>query len=129
MAPFEYVREANHPYNWGPETPHGHFKPTGLRHPSYSAPVMPFSWMLIESMATLGEEHALDVQAEREWKYRLREDHQIDCGRAQLMKSPKFNHLTDGTEKRSSPRLRLYFILNYDIKYRFGRDAESEAED
>lgn len=45
------------------------------------------------------------------------------------MKSPKFNHLTDGTDKRSSPRLQLDFILNYDIKYRFGRDTESEAED
>ncbi|WP_295433595.1 AAA family ATPase, partial [uncultured Thiodictyon sp.] len=66
MAPFEYVREANHPYNWGPETPHGHFKPTGLRHPPYSAPAVPFAWMLSEAMATLGEEHALDVQAERE---------------------------------------------------------------
>ena len=25
MAPFEYVREANHPYNRGPDTSHGHF--------------------------------------------------------------------------------------------------------
>src|SRR4051812_7626907 len=28
MAPFEYPRTANHPYNRGPETSHGHFKPT-----------------------------------------------------------------------------------------------------
>jgi AAA domain/UvrD-like helicase C-terminal domain len=66
MAPFEYVREANHPYNRGPETSHGHFKPTALRHPRYSAPVVPFAWMLRESMEALGEEYALDVQAERE---------------------------------------------------------------
>jgi len=66
MAPFEYVREANHPYNRGPETSHGHFKATPLRHPPYSAAVVPFAWVLREAMETLGEEHALDVQAERE---------------------------------------------------------------
>ena len=66
MAPFEYVREAGHPYNRGPETTHGHFKRTPLRHPPYSAAVVPFAWMLREAMEGLGEEHALDVQAERE---------------------------------------------------------------
>lgn len=45
------------------------------------------------------------------------------------MKSPKFNRLTDDTDERSSPRLQLEFILNCDIKYRFGPDTESEAED
>src|SRR5208283_3249564 len=50
----------------GHETSHGHFKPTPVRHPAYSAPAVPFAWMLREAMETLGEEHALDVQAERE---------------------------------------------------------------
>lgn len=66
MAAFEYTRIANHPYNRGPETSHGHFKPTPLRHPPYSAHAVPFAWMLRETMEDLGEEHALDVQAERE---------------------------------------------------------------
>lgn len=66
MAPFEYVRMANHPYNRGPETSHGHFKETALRHPPYSAAAVPFAWLLRETMEALGEEHALDVQAERE---------------------------------------------------------------
>lgn len=66
MAPFEYIREANHPYNRGPETSHGHFKSTALRHPPYSAPAVAFAWMLRESMEQISEEHALDVQAERE---------------------------------------------------------------
>ena len=66
MAPFEYVREADHPYNRGPKTTHGHFKRTPLRHPPYSAPAVPFAWMLREGMETLGEEHALDVQPQRE---------------------------------------------------------------
>ena len=66
MAPFEYVREADHPYNRGPDTNHGHFKRTPLRHPPYSAPAVPFAWMLREAIGTLGKEHGLDVQAERE---------------------------------------------------------------
>jgi hypothetical protein len=66
MAPFEYTRIANHPYNRGPECAHGHFAPTPLRHPPYSAAAVPFAWMLVEEMAKLGEEHALDVQAKRE---------------------------------------------------------------
>jgi hypothetical protein len=66
MAPFEVVRMANHPYNRGPETSHGHFKATPLRHPPYSAAVVPFAWLLNEAMETLGAEYGLDVQAERE---------------------------------------------------------------
>ena len=66
MAPFEYVRTANHPYNRGPDCAHGHFAPTPLRHPPYSAAAVPFSWMLVDEMGKLGEEYSLDVQAERE---------------------------------------------------------------
>ena len=66
MAPFEYTRIANHPYNHGPETSHGHFKPTALRHPAYSAPAVPFAWMLSNEMGSLAEQHSIDVQSERE---------------------------------------------------------------
>jgi hypothetical protein len=66
MAPFEYTRMASHPYNRGPESSHGHFDKTPLRHPAYSAAAVPFAWMLVDEMAKLGEEHSLDVQAERE---------------------------------------------------------------
>lgn len=66
MAPLEYVRMANHPYNRGPETSHGHFKESPLRHPPYSAGAVPFSWLLRDTMEGLGEEHALDVHSERE---------------------------------------------------------------
>lgn len=68
MAPFEYTRTANHPYRQTSEETHGHFDATPLRHPPYSAPAVPFAWTLCESMASLGEEYALDVQAEREPK-------------------------------------------------------------
>ena len=66
MAPFEYTRMANHPYNRGPESSHGHFKETPLRHPPYSAATVPFAWLLKREHGDLGEEQALDVRAERE---------------------------------------------------------------
>jgi len=43
MAPFEYTRIANHPYKRTSEKSHGHFAPTALRHPAYSAPTLPFA--------------------------------------------------------------------------------------
>jgi AAA domain len=66
MADFEYARTAKHPYNWGPDSPHGHFAPTQLRHPKYSAAAVPFSWLLRENMESLGEEYGLEVQLEAE---------------------------------------------------------------
>ncbi len=66
MVPFGYTRVANHLHNRGPGTSYGHLKPTPLRHPRYSAPAVPFSWMLRETMEVLGEQHKLDVQMERE---------------------------------------------------------------
>jgi ATP-dependent exoDNAse (exonuclease V) alpha subunit len=88
MAPFEYTRIANHPYNRGSDSAHGHFAPTPLRHSPYSAPAVPYGWMLAKQMARLAEEHALDVQAEREpnlgFETRWVQDHQnqrslLDC--------------------------------------------------
>lgn len=68
MSPFEYTRVANHPYRRTSEGSHGHFAPTTLRHPSYSAPAVPFAWLLRESMEEMGETHGLDVRADREPK-------------------------------------------------------------
>jgi ATP-dependent exoDNAse (exonuclease V) alpha subunit len=66
MAPFEYTRIAKHPYSRSDAGTHGHFAPTPLRHPPFSAAAVPFAWLLKEAMEELGEEHALDVQVERE---------------------------------------------------------------
>ena len=55
MASFEVERMANHPHNRGPETSHGHFKGTPLRHPLYSAAAVPLAWLLSEAMTTLRE--------------------------------------------------------------------------
>lgn len=66
MAPFEFTKTKNHPYNRDTEGSHGHFAPTQLRHPPYSAAAIPFAWMLVDSMESLGEQYSLDVQTERE---------------------------------------------------------------
>lgn len=66
MAPFEYTRKADHPYNHGPDTAHGHFKSTSLRHPPYSAPAIPFAWLLREKMEQLSQEFHLDIDIARE---------------------------------------------------------------
>ena len=59
LAPFEITRSTNHPYNRGPDTSHGHFGGTPLRQPPFSAPAIPFRWVLRANMSALGEEHAL----------------------------------------------------------------------
>ena len=66
MAPFEFTKTKNHPYNRGLDCAHSHFAPTPLRHSPYSAAAIPFAWMLVESMESLGEQFALDIQPERE---------------------------------------------------------------
>lgn len=68
MAPFEYVRTAKHPYNKKQDCAHSHFDETPIRHPKYSAAIVPFRWMLHEEMGQLGQEYSLDVQEEREEK-------------------------------------------------------------
>jgi hypothetical protein len=66
MAAFEYSRMATHPcVQTSPET-HGHFAPTPLRHPSYSAPAIPFLWMRREGLEKRGEEYAIDIDPARE---------------------------------------------------------------
>lgn len=66
MSPHEYTRTASHPYSRGPEGTHGHFKPTSLRQPPYSAPAIPFAWMLQDAMSELAETHSLGLCADQE---------------------------------------------------------------
>ena len=66
MSPTEYTKLADHPYKYTSPDTHGHFGMTPLRHPSYSAPAVPFAWLLRDSLAALGESYKLDIQAERE---------------------------------------------------------------
>ncbi|EAQ80564.1 ATP-dependent DNA helicase [Blastopirellula marina] len=46
MADFEFDRVVEHPYAKNNSKTHGHFRPTALRHPAYSAAAVPFLWMM-----------------------------------------------------------------------------------
>ncbi|MDB4671729.1 RNA helicase, partial [Pirellulaceae bacterium] len=46
MADFEFDRIAAHPYSRNNSGTHGHFRPTALRHPAFSAAAVPFLWMM-----------------------------------------------------------------------------------
>jgi hypothetical protein len=46
MANFDFSRQAEHPYTQTSPATHGHFRPTALRHPAYSAAAVPFRWMM-----------------------------------------------------------------------------------
>jgi len=70
MSPFEYTRVVNHPYK-DISKEHEHFAPTSLRHPAYSAPAVPFGWMLWkkkgESICKAKDyDYDLDVDPQRE---------------------------------------------------------------
>ena len=65
MSPHGLVRSASHPYQRTAETSHGHFRPTPLHYPSYSAPGIPFRWMLKESEQELRRHYPLDELDER----------------------------------------------------------------
>ena len=49
MSPHGLIRTITHPYRWDDQGSHGHFKPTNLNYPAYSAAAVPFRWMMKES--------------------------------------------------------------------------------
>ena len=54
MSPHSFVREHSHPYRRDDTGTHAHFRPTPLNYPAYSAPGVPFRWMLKESFSGIG---------------------------------------------------------------------------
>lgn len=48
LAPFEITRTITHPYVKASPSTHGHLKPTKFKVPAYSAPAIPFNWLLRE---------------------------------------------------------------------------------
>ncbi len=89
MAPFAYERTVTHPYTQSSPKTHGHFAPTPLRHPPYSAPAVAFKWMLCDSLDELKKKYGeLDVDPGREphlnfstgwWQERRNQTALLDC--------------------------------------------------
>ncbi len=69
MSRHSFVREHSHPYRNNNKGTHTHFRPTTLNYPAYSAPGVPFRWMLKGSLgeggdARLREHYPLDEVTE-----------------------------------------------------------------
>lgn len=65
MAPFAIQRTLTQPYSKHSEH-HKHIQPYDKRYPPYSAPAVPFSWMLRETAWIYAESWGLDVDSQRE---------------------------------------------------------------
>ena len=64
MSPFSFEKTLTHPYSETSADTHGHFEPTVLRFPAYSAPALPFRWMLNDT--DISEKYQLSFDPERE---------------------------------------------------------------
>ena len=60
MSPHGLVSSVPHPYQRTAQASHGHFRSTPLNYPSYSAPGIPFRWMLKESTQELRRHYPLE---------------------------------------------------------------------
>jgi hypothetical protein len=66
MADFAYSRTVKHPYEKSSRETHGHFKPTSLFLPSYTASGVPFRWMLKENFEYYQKNYFLDMNLDWE---------------------------------------------------------------
>ena len=57
MSPHSFVRDHSHPYRRDDRGVHAHFRATLLNYPAYSAPGVPFRWMLKGSFSGRGDSH------------------------------------------------------------------------
>jgi ATP-dependent exoDNAse (exonuclease V) alpha subunit len=93
MAPFAYTRMATHPYSRNFSETHAHFTPTPLYHPPYSAPAVPFLWMLRENLETYGEKYGLNVDPSWEPDLKFNTDWIQDKRNQQALLDCFFNHI------------------------------------
>ena len=74
MMPFPLTEVKSHPYiESNPET-HGHFDRTPYTMKPYSAPCVPYRWMLVEEAAGLIEMYGLGFQPDREPELQFKND-------------------------------------------------------
>ncbi len=97
MAPFQYTRMARHPYvKTSPKT-HGHFAPTPLPHPAYSAAAVPFLWMRLENLETYQQAYSIDVDKNREPALDFKSAWVQDIGNQRALLNCFFEHLQPET--------------------------------
>lgn len=68
MAPFQFSKTIEHPYSKTSEEAHGQLKPTRVTFPPFSAPAIPYSWMLEKNVAYYADLYTLHYSQDREPK-------------------------------------------------------------
>lgn len=66
MSPAPYDKTINHPYAKKNPTTHGHFLPTNLHFPPYSACTIPYRWMLKGNTKDLVDSYDLEYDEQQE---------------------------------------------------------------
>lgn len=66
MSPFAINKTLSHPYAKSSPSSHGHLKPTNLYLPAFSAPAVPYNWMLKKNVADKAEKYDLNYDKLRE---------------------------------------------------------------
>ena len=64
MSPRGFASDRSHPYHRDKSGPHGHFKPTSVSYAPFSAPAVPFRWMMKEFFADLQRHYPLEEVSE-----------------------------------------------------------------
>jgi DNA replication protein DnaC len=66
MAPFEFSKTARHPYATGYNEHYKHLKPTIVKYQKYSAPAVPFLWMMPDNAGNFANNYDLNFDEARE---------------------------------------------------------------
>lgn len=66
MAPTSIHKTLSHPYTEASPTTHGHLKPTRVLYPAFSAPAVPYNWMLKENAKDKTALYELNFDEQRE---------------------------------------------------------------
>lgn len=101
MAPFTFHKTLSHPYAKSSPTTHGHLKPTRVLFPSYSAPAVPYHWMLKENSEAKTNHFALNYDEEREpkldWAENENDDWVQEINNQKALLNCFFEHLKEET--------------------------------
>jgi len=70
MADFDFSKKISHPYAKDYNKYYSHLQPTPIKFTKYSAPAIPFFWMLPKNAIELAKQYDLDFDTQREPFYR-----------------------------------------------------------
>ncbi|ROL61885.1 RNA helicase [Bacteroidetes/Chlorobi group bacterium ChocPot_Mid] len=93
MADFNFDKLIKHPYvETSPDT-HGHFKDTRILFPKYSAPAVPYLWLMKNEIETVVKQYDLDYNQAREPKLNFNTNWLQQFDNHKVMLDTFFEHL------------------------------------